>query len=100
MGSPLPCSGVIVCVATVPSSYLAGVIARQESKQATKTGDNGNAMLPKKSSNFKDTRQEISVPLAMSPNVRKKVSNLKKNLEKHHSWVDICLLYTSDAADE
>ena len=32
------------------------------------TDDNGNAMLPKKKKNFKDTRQQISEPLAMSAN--------------------------------
>ena len=38
----------------------------------TQTGDNGNAMLPKKNSNFKDTRQKISAPLAMITNLGKK----------------------------
>ena len=48
----------------------------------TKTGDSGTAMLPKKGSNFKDTRQTISVPLAMSTNLRKNVSNIWKKTEK------------------
>ena len=46
------------------------------------TDDNGNAMLPKKSSNFKDTRHKIYAPLAIDfffkvPNFIKKT---KKNI--------------------
>ena len=46
-----------------------------------KTGDNGNAILPKKTSNFEDTRRTISVPLAMSTNLRKKSFKLFKKPE-------------------
>ena len=53
------------------------------------TGDNGNAMLPKKSSNLKDTRQSISVPLALSTNLRKQSFTLFKNPEKKKSWADL-----------
>ena len=42
-----------------------------------------------KSWNFKDTRQKISVPLAMSTNLRKKSFKLFKNPEKKHSWADL-----------
>ena len=56
---------------------------------SAKTGDNGNAMLPRKSSNFKDTRQKIYVPLAMSANLRKKSFKLVKNPEKKHSWANL-----------
>ena len=42
-----------------------------------------------KSLNFKDTRQEISVPLAMSTNLRKKSFKLFKNPEKNNSWADL-----------
>ena len=59
------------------------------------TGDNGNAMLPKKSSNLKDTRQSISVPLALSTNLRKQSFKLFKNPEKKkilgRSWAKIGL---------
>ena len=41
------------------------------------TDANGNAMLPKKKC-FKDTRQKISVPPAMSTNIHKKSSKLQK----------------------
>ena len=34
-----------------------------------KTNDNGNAMSPKKTLNFKDTRHTISAPLAVSKNI-------------------------------
>ena len=43
-----------------------------------KTGHNGNAMLPKNRSNFKDTRQKISVQLAVSTKLRKE--SFKLNL--------------------
>ena len=40
----------------------------------------------KKSSIFKETHQKISVPLAMSTNLRKKSFKLFKNPEKKKSW--------------
>ena len=43
----------------------------------------------KKSSNFKDTRQNFSVPLAMSTNLRNFVFKIIKNAEKSNSWADI-----------
>ena len=42
-----------------------------------------------KSYDFKDTRQKISVPLAMSANLRKKSFKLFKNPEKNNSWADL-----------
>ena len=42
-----------------------------------------------KSSNFKDTRERISVPLTMGANLRKKCFKLFKNPEKNHSWADL-----------
>ena len=55
-----------------------------------KTGDNENTMLPKKVRISKDTRQEISVPLAMSTNTLKKnVQAFQKKNEKNNSWSDL-----------
>ena len=52
-----------------------------------KTDDNANAMLPKKSLNIEDTRHKISVPLAMSTNLKsskKKFLKLSKKNEKKY----------------
>ena len=61
------------CLVSEPSSYRTCFFV-----SASKTGDNGNVMLPKNKSNFKYTRRKISVPLAMSTNLLKKVSNFSK----------------------
>ena len=55
----------------------------QKKLEFHKTGDNGNAML-KKSLNFKDSRHEIPVPLAMSTYLRKKSSKLEKKKRKKY----------------
>ena len=68
---------------------LRGYQKRSREKNVTETGDNGNAMLPNKSLNFKDTRHKISVPLAMSTNLQKKSSKLVKKKEKNNSWEDV-----------
>ena len=53
------------------------------------TGDNGKRDVSIKSWNFKDTRQKISVPLAMSTNLRKKSFKLFKKKTKNNSWADL-----------
>ena len=58
------------CLPATPTS------ARKQS--CDRTDDNGNAMLPKKKKNFKDTRLKISVPLAISTNIKKVSSKLSK----------------------
>ena len=80
--SPLPMRFVpCVFIATrrqpLPPS-LTRVELRTTQARRSQISDNGKAMLPKKKTNFKDTRKKISVPLAMSTNRRKKVSNLPK----------------------
>ena len=54
-------------------------------------------LLPKKRSNFSDTRRKISVPLAMSTHLPKKTSKLSKKRKKSfliRSWAKIGLRKT------
>ena len=70
---------------------ISGLRRSLKTPDTYKTGDNGNAIFPSKVriSKIPGTRQKISVPLAMSTNLRKKRFELFKNPEKNNPWGDL-----------